>query len=74
MIRAKAAASGSLSIRFSEMRRAVIVVPLAAGEEPLNPALKTAPPALQLWVNLPAADKLTAPRYQDLSGGHCQGK
>ena len=24
--------------------------------------------SLQLWVNLPAADKLTAPRYQDLSG------
>ena len=24
--------------------------------------------SLQLWVNLPAADKVTAPRYQDLSG------
>jgi redox-sensitive bicupin YhaK (pirin superfamily) len=24
----------------------------------------------QLWVNLPAAQKWTAPRYQDLSGGH----
>src|SRR5260370_29854529 len=22
----------------------------------------------QLWVNLPAADKMTAPRYQDLAG------
>jgi quercetin 2,3-dioxygenase len=24
--------------------------------------------SLQLWVNLPAADKMTAPRYQDLAG------
>ena len=24
--------------------------------------------SLQLWVNLPAAEKMTAPRYQDLSG------
>lgn len=24
---------------------------------------------LQLWVNLPAADKMTSPRYQDISGG-----
>jgi redox-sensitive bicupin YhaK (pirin superfamily) len=23
---------------------------------------------LQLWINLPAADKMTAPRYQDLAG------
>ena len=23
--------------------------------------------SLQLWVNLPAADKMTAPRYQDLA-------
>ena len=25
---------------------------------------------IQLWVNLPRADKLIAPRYQDLRGGH----
>ena len=25
---------------------------------------------LQLWVNLPAKDKMTAPRYQSLEGGH----
>ncbi|MDH6577499.1 pirin family protein [Kitasatospora sp. MAP5-34] len=25
---------------------------------------------IQLWVNLPAADKMTAPRYQDIHGGH----
>jgi redox-sensitive bicupin YhaK (pirin superfamily) len=25
---------------------------------------------LQLWVNLPARDKMTAPRYQDIGGGH----
>jgi quercetin 2,3-dioxygenase len=25
---------------------------------------------IQLWVNLPAADKLTPPRYQDIQGGH----
>jgi redox-sensitive bicupin YhaK (pirin superfamily) len=24
--------------------------------------------SLQLWVNLPAADKMTGPRYQDLAG------
>ena len=24
--------------------------------------------SLQLWVNLPAADKMTAPRHQDLAG------
>ena len=24
--------------------------------------------SLQLWINLPAADKMTAPRYQDLAG------
>ncbi|MFJ2579873.1 pirin family protein [Kitasatospora aureofaciens] len=25
---------------------------------------------IQLWVNLPGADKMTAPRYQDIHGGH----
>jgi quercetin 2,3-dioxygenase len=25
---------------------------------------------LQLWVNLPAADKMTSPRYQDIGGGN----
>ncbi|MFF0414597.1 pirin family protein [Kitasatospora sp. NPDC004745] len=25
---------------------------------------------IQLWVNLPASDKMTAPRYQDIHGGH----
>ncbi|MGW2397722.1 pirin family protein [Kitasatospora sp. NPDC001664] len=25
---------------------------------------------IQLWVNLPAADKMTQPRYQDIHGGH----
>ncbi|MDH6112100.1 redox-sensitive bicupin YhaK (pirin superfamily) [Kitasatospora sp. MAP12-15] len=25
---------------------------------------------IQLWVNLPATDKMTAPRYQDIHGGH----
>jgi len=25
---------------------------------------------IQLWVNLPAADKMVAPRYQDIHGGH----
>jgi redox-sensitive bicupin YhaK (pirin superfamily) len=25
--------------------------------------------SLQLWINLPAAHKMTAPRYQDLAGG-----
>ncbi|MGH9113937.1 MAG: pirin family protein, partial [Acidimicrobiales bacterium] len=25
---------------------------------------------VQLWVNLPAADKFTPPRYQDIQGGH----
>ena len=25
---------------------------------------------LQLWVNLPAKDKMMAPRYQDIRGGH----
>ncbi|WP_165987339.1 pirin family protein [Streptomyces sp. YIM 98790] len=25
---------------------------------------------IQLWVNLPAGDKMTAPRYQDIGGGH----
>ena len=25
---------------------------------------------LQLWVNLPASDKMIQPRYQDISGGH----
>jgi redox-sensitive bicupin YhaK (pirin superfamily) len=24
--------------------------------------------SLQLWINLPAADKMTSPRYQDLAG------
>ncbi|MGW3558264.1 pirin family protein, partial [Streptomyces sp. NPDC000963] len=27
---------------------------------------------LQLWVNLPAADKMMAPRYQDIRGGQVQ--
>ncbi|MEV8565835.1 pirin family protein [Streptomyces sp. NPDC051322] len=27
---------------------------------------------LQLWVNLPAADKMMAPRYQDIGGGQVQ--
>ncbi|MET9964590.1 pirin-like C-terminal cupin domain-containing protein [Streptomyces sp. NPDC006356] len=27
---------------------------------------------LQLWVNLPARDKMMAPRYQDIRGGHVQ--
>ena len=27
--------------------------------------------SLQLWINLPAADKMTAPRYQDLAGECC---
>lgn len=27
---------------------------------------------LQLWVNLPAKDKMMAPRYQDIRGGHVQ--
>ncbi|WP_371498424.1 pirin family protein [Kitasatospora sp. NBC_00374] len=25
---------------------------------------------IQLWVNLPASDKMTGPRYQDIHGGH----
>ncbi|MER7751545.1 pirin family protein [Kitasatospora sp. NPDC097643] len=25
---------------------------------------------IQLWVNLPASDKMTTPRYQDIHGGH----
>ncbi|MGW6917406.1 pirin family protein [Kitasatospora sp. NPDC054939] len=25
---------------------------------------------IQLWVNLPASDKMTVPRYQDIHGGH----
>ena len=28
---------------------------------------------LQLWVNLPSADKMTAPRYQSLEGGQAAG-
>ncbi len=27
---------------------------------------------IQLWVNLPSADKMTAPRYQDIRGGEVQ--
>ncbi|WP_052847248.1 pirin family protein [Streptomyces avicenniae] len=27
---------------------------------------------IQLWVNLPAADKMTTPRYQDIGGTHVQ--
>lgn len=34
-----------------------------------NPLPGTTTHALQLWVNLPASAKMTAPRYQDLRGG-----
>jgi quercetin 2,3-dioxygenase len=34
-----------------------------------NPPDGTVAHTLQLWVNLPAADKMTEPRYQDLVGG-----
>lgn len=33
-----------------------------------NPPVGTSVHALQLWVNLPASEKMTAPRYQDLRG------
>ena len=33
-----------------------------------NPLPGTTTHALQLWVNLPASEKMAAPRYQDLRG------